>query len=846
MAEPGCTGGAFADTLPAMASTRFLGIDLGTTNSAAALFDGDQVQLVRTSAGGTLTPSIVRLDARGGVTVGARARRFLESDPKNTRGEFKRLMGTEHTVAFPAAKVKKTPTELSALVLASIRKDVEDQFGFVPTRAVITVPALFELPQSSATSEAARLAGFEKVELLQEPVASAIAAGWNVAEADARPWLVYDLGGGTFDVSLLETQDGLLRVVGHDGDNFLGGRDFDAAIVAHVLDALRGQGFEIDPADPDHATGLRRLRHLAEEAKIELSRAENTVITLPEAFQLPEGPVDVDVDVSRDDLVARVTPLIDRSIAVCMRLLADHGVKPGELGKIVMVGGPTVIPSLRERVGQALVAPFAQGLDPMTLVAQGAALFAASAGLSADVVASAPAAGVRLWLQYPTMTSDLAPFVAGKVLDLIGGKPAVDAVRVERASVPEGAGNGWESAWEMVEPDGSFLVNLDLRPRGSTQFRVRAVRNLPKEDKVEPVAVTPAEFTIVHGVTLQDPPLSRTVGIARADDLVHVYFPRGAPLPIRRSFALTVVETLQAGHATQSLRVPIVQGEFQKAHLCRLVGTLEIEAVLLKQNLPVGAEVEVALEMDRGGRLTAQAKLPGGQVFDEVAQLVAPQLTPEAMVDLASAVRVRLARAQAHAVRLLDARAITAGNDAERLLNEVGGLLRLAKGGDDDAAEKARRCIIEADGEVATVEASAAWPEMAEELQRVEDRTRGWVARYGSESERQALDDAIRRAHAALEARREAEVCRLQDVMEQLATSAWSRSPGAWQRSFAWLRARMSEVRDLRAAEAAVKRGEEARAKGDDAALEKACHELANLMSVSPADRRQAFGSGVR
>lgn len=822
-------------TFQAMSSIRFLGIDLGTTNSAAALFDGDQVSLVRTAAGGTLTPSIVRLDARGGVTVGARARRFLETDPKNTRGEFKRLMGTEHMIAFPAAKVEKSPVQLAALVLQSIRQDVQDQFGFAPLRAVITVPALFELPQSAATSEAARLAGFEKIELLQEPVASAIAAGWNAENADARPWLVYDLGGGTFDVSLLETHEGLLRVVGHDGDNFLGGRDFDGAIVSHVLDELRAQGIEIDPGDAAHATGLRRLRLLAEDAKIELSRTERAVITLPEAFQLPDASpssVDVDIEVTRDQLVARIAPLVDRSVAVCLRLLSNHGVKPGELGKIVMVGGPTVIPSLRERVGQALAAPFAQGLDPMTLVAQGAALFAASAGLSADIAPGIASSGVRLWLQYPTMTSDISPFLAGRALEV--GK--IDAVRAERAD----AGGGWQSPWEVVEADGTFLIGLDLRPRGSTTFRLQG----RLADAV--VEVSPAEFTIVHGVTLQDPPLSRTVGIARADDNVHVYFPRGAPLPIRRSFTLAVIETLLAGHESQTLRVPIVQGEFQKAHLCRLVGTLEIPASALKQNLNVGAEVEIALEMDRGGRLSASAKLPGGQVFDEVAQLVAPQVPPDAMVDLSNAIRVRLARAQGHAVRLLDARAISAANEAQRLLDEAAGLVRLARGGDADAAEKARRCIIEADGNVATVEASAAWPEMAEELQEVEDRARGWVARYGSPTERTALDDAIRRARLALEGRKEAELARLKEVMEQLCSSAWSRSPGAWTRAFGHWRSRLSEARDLRAAEACVRRGEEARAKGDDAALERVCQELADMMPVSARERRQAFGSGVR
>jgi molecular chaperone DnaK len=216
----------------------FLGIDLGTTNSAAAVFDGTQVHLVRNPQGTTLTPSIIRLDAKGNALVGNKARRMLEADPDNTRGEFKRLMGTGQQLEFPAAKKKLKPEELSAEVLKSLRADVQEQFGIAPARAVISVPALFELPQSSATSEAARLAGFERVELIQEPIASALAAGWTTDNA-AGSWMVYDLGGGTFDASLLETRDGLLRVVGHDGDNFLGGRDFDWAIVDWAIGELK-------------------------------------------------------------------------------------------------------------------------------------------------------------------------------------------------------------------------------------------------------------------------------------------------------------------------------------------------------------------------------------------------------------------------------------------------------------------------------------------------------------------------------------------------------------------------------------------------------------------------------
>src|SRR5882672_11503263 len=213
----------------------YVGIDLGTTNSAAAVFDGERVSVVRNAQGASVTPSVVRLDKQARVTVGTRARRFVEQDAANTAAEFKRLMGTGKAIEFPAAGTSKKPEELSAEILKALRQDITDQLGVGIERAVISVPALFELPQSAATSEAARLAGFARVELLQEPIASALAAGWRADSDGAGTWLVFDLGGGTFDASLLETRDGLLRVVGHDGDNFLGGRDFDGALVDWVL-----------------------------------------------------------------------------------------------------------------------------------------------------------------------------------------------------------------------------------------------------------------------------------------------------------------------------------------------------------------------------------------------------------------------------------------------------------------------------------------------------------------------------------------------------------------------------------------------------------------------------------
>src|SRR5580693_813660 len=300
----------------------YVGIDLGTTNSAAAVFDGELVSVVRNAQGATVTPSIVRIDKQGRITVGTRARRFVEQDSANTAAEFKRLMGTERAIEFPASGAKKKPEELSAEILKALRQDIADQLGVAVERAVISVPALFELPQSAATSEAARLAGFARVELLQEPIASALAAGWRADDDGAGTWLVFDLGGGTFDASLLETRDGLLRVVGHDGDNFLGGRDFDWAITEHLASRL-----SVVPqrSNPEHTAALRALRLAAEDAKIELSRGDRAQVTLAQPLRVDDQDVEVDLELDRATVERLCAPLIDRSLDVCVRLLSNNG-----------------------------------------------------------------------------------------------------------------------------------------------------------------------------------------------------------------------------------------------------------------------------------------------------------------------------------------------------------------------------------------------------------------------------------------------------------------------------------------------------------------------------------------
>ena len=820
-------------------SAFYLGIDLGTTNSVAAL--GSSVGLatpVRVAEGGVLLPSVVRIDARGTATVGGRARRFLESDPENTRGEFKRLMGSGKKLSFRAAKADKTPEELSALVLASLRSAAEQALGHPPQSCVITVPALFELPQTRATSEAARLAGFDVVEHLQEPVASALTAGWKSGE-DAAPWLVYDLGGGTFDVSLLETREGVLRVVDHDGDNFLGGRDMDTRLLEHVLAALgETYGRPFQRSDPALVTMARRLRSACEDAKLELGAGREAAVTLPEPIVVAGDEIVVDVPIDVKTFEAMVGPIVDRSADICLRLLARQGLEPAAVSRIVLVGGPTVMGSLRQRLVERLGIRLAADVDPMTAVAEGAALFAMEHDLTtstgprrADAKRGSPTPAAKaesLWLQYPSTSGDLHPYVVGRAP---AGK--IGAVKIERT---DGA---FASAEESLDEDGAFVVQVELRPRALCTFRITA-----KDRDGRPVLVTPDELTIRHGLSLADPPLSRTIGIALADGDVAVYFERGAPLPSRKTFRLRTSFDVRPGEKATALTVPIVQGEVERAHLCRLVGTIELRADALDKPLPSGSAVDVVLELDRGGKLTAAAHVPDrGVSFPGSLVLVAPDTTADELTTRLAALRKTTEELYT------DPRVDAAGKKrlvaVDGLLEDADREVEPARGGDADASEKLRRLLIEADGELTEVEARKVWPDLEDEAAASVSAAIHWVSRAGGETERRALDEAIRSLERARARKSAADFGKRLSAIRSLCDAAFMRTSEGISRMLDYAEGRIAELRDPRAGRALIEKGRAAFARSNLDEARKHTYAVLDLMPPEEQVRAKAHGSGV-
>lgn len=813
-----------------MPDSLFVGIDLGTTNSAAAVFDGERVTVVRNAQGGTVTPSVVRVDRQGRITVGTRARRFVETDPANTATEFKRLMGTGQQIELVAAGVRKKPEELSAEILKALRQDIADQLGVSVERAVISVPALFELPQSAATSEAARLAGFSRVELLQEPIASALAAGWRAEDDGGGSWLVFDLGGGTFDASLLETRDGLLRVIGHDGDNFLGGRDFDWAITEHLAAQLE---VPLSRKNPAHASALRTLRLAAEDAKIELSRAERVQVAPPQPLLVDGQELTVDLELDRATLERLTLPLCDRAVDVCLGLLRQHGVSPGQLAKVVLVGGPTMMPLLRQRVAARLEAPLAEGHDPMTLVAQGAALYAATANLDGRAAASSSTpTGKQVWLQYPAVSSDLTPHVVGRFL---GAEPpaTVQLVRGDGA---------WSSPAANVGPDGAFVTMVSLVPRKVSTFAL-----LAKGKDGAALAVTPAQISIVQGITIGDPPLSRTVGVALANGRVQTYLERGTPLPARRTFTHRTVETVARGTAESLLRIPIVQGEMAEAHLCRLIGTLDIGGAAVKETLPSGAAIEVTIELDRGGRMAARALVPAlDQVFEHVVHLLVPDAEPSALDAAIRDLRNQLQAARTDAFRHGLMQVLEKLDRLEERLAEAERDIDAAHGGDADAAQRARRALLDVDGAMADADLARKWPELEQKARDTQIAATSLVGAHGTAAEQSLLAEVMAAVDKARADRDASELERQLTLLQRLAIGAYQRTDEAWRGYFADAASEISRADDLPRANKLVSEGKTAMERGDTQELRRVVKALWQLLPEDSEARKRGFDSGVR
>jgi molecular chaperone DnaK len=347
---------------------RAVGIDLGTTNSCVCVLEGGEPTVIANAEGSRTTPSIVAFAKNGEVLVGEVAKRQAVTNPDRTIRSVKRQMGSTWTVDIDGKKY--TSQEISARVLMKLKRDAEAYLGETVTDAVITVPAYFNDAQRTATKEAGEIAGFNVLRIINEPTAAALAYGLDKGSKE-QTVLVFDLGGGTFDVSLLELAEGVIEVKATSGDNHLGGDDWDERIIDHLVKTFRGQ-YGIDLSQDKMA--MQRLKEAAEKAKIELSAATTSSINLPYITAGPSGPLHLDVNVSRAEFQRMTQDLLDRCKGPFEQAIKDAGIKLSNVDHVILVGGSTRMPAVSELVKQLTGKDPNKGVNPDEVVAVGAAL----------------------------------------------------------------------------------------------------------------------------------------------------------------------------------------------------------------------------------------------------------------------------------------------------------------------------------------------------------------------------------------------------------------------------------------------------------------------------------------
>jgi len=348
---------------------RAVGIDLGTTNSVVSVLEGGEPTVIANAEGSRTTPSIVAFAKNGEVLVGEVAKRQAVTNPDRTIRSVKREMGTNWTIDIDGKKY--TPQEISARVLMKLKRDAESYLGENITDAVITVPAYFNDAQRTATKEAGEIAGFNVLRIVNEPTAAALAYGLDKGSKE-QTVLVFDLGGGTFDVSLLELGEGVIEVKATAGDNHLGGDDWDDRIIDHLVKTFRGQ-HGIDLSQDKMA--MQRLKEAAEKAKIELSAAQTTSINLPYITAGPDGPLHLDTSLSRSEFQRITQDLLDRCKAPFEQAIRDASIKMADIDHVILVGGSTRMPAVSDLVKQLTGGREPnKGVNPDEVVAVGAAL----------------------------------------------------------------------------------------------------------------------------------------------------------------------------------------------------------------------------------------------------------------------------------------------------------------------------------------------------------------------------------------------------------------------------------------------------------------------------------------
>ncbi|MCF8255333.1 MAG: Hsp70 family protein [Bacteroidia bacterium] len=596
------------------------GIDLGTTNSAIAKFVKGEVEVFKNplETGKETLPSVVYYK-KDKVVVGTNARTYFERDAENVFGTFKRKMGTTESFKVKSINQSKTPIELSAEVLKELKGFVHSGESF--DAAVITIPASFDVIQSNATKEAGYLAGFKQVILLQEPIAASLAYANKHKERDLEngQWLVYDLGGGTFDVALIKIKDGEMKVLDHEGDNFLGGADFDNLIIEKLIIPYLNKNFTFNDLENEMKSRTGKLNKLyfrilklAEDAKITLSSRTSAEIEVRDITDDNGEEIDISIDITRSEFEGVIKEYIDKTLDMIKKILVRNSLKPSDIQFTLMVGGSTYTPYVRKRVEEILQIPINCDIDPTTAIAIGAAYYAGTKEKSFEQGDKKKAtSGIKVRLAYQKTSQEDEEILAGRI------EGNIDGLFYQITREDKGYDSGRKPLTNRISEDLPLVKNS----YNFFRFTVLDDKSNIVETDAELIGIAQGKYNVAgqplpHDICLEtdnDPELEAN------STKLDLFFQKNTILPQKRTKQYTLHKTILKG-GDDKIVINVLEGpQSALPEANQSIGYIEIDGSKVSRDILRGTEIEITLEMSESRDLKVTVYIPmSDQQFSEV------------------------------------------------------------------------------------------------------------------------------------------------------------------------------------------------------------------------------------
>ncbi|NQU83548.1 MAG: Hsp70 family protein, partial [Parcubacteria group bacterium] len=815
--------------------------------SEVAINNNGKIEIIKNIFGDEYTPSVFGIDKAKNKIVGKHAYERLykdasENEFKNHKSEIKRLMGTSETTHFERTGLDLTPEEISAEILKSLKEDILRKYpDFNTSTAVITVPAAFSILQSEATKRAGNLAGFKHVVLLQEPIAAAVAYGFGNAKNEN--WLIYDFGGGTFDSALVSLKDGVLSVLGHSGNNFLGGKNIDWEIVDKIIVPKIIEKFTLDNfnrGNKKYQVTFANLKYIAETAKIYLSQFEKGSIEIDNIGKDDDDKeIYLLIDFSRKEFEELIKPLIDQTIKLAKETLKESGIKNNDVKKTILVGGPTQIPYIRERLKNDLKISVDSSADPLTVVARGAAIFAISQKIPKKILNSKIKKGVReLNLHYETLTSETEQMITGAVNELKDTNNEYYIQIQSESKIYSGS--------KIKLKNGKFSDTVAIEPNKSNLYWIYL---FDKDGSVVPV--DPDSFTITNGLSVPGAPLPHSIGIVLAQKDIknnfvvsnerEIIWEKGSSLPLNHHGTYKTVRKLKKND-DNPLNIFIDQGESdipdENTYVCQVL----IRGEDLPYDLPEKTEVEITVELDESRQISVTVDIPLIDLIIKECRTSKDEVIDMKNLEIEFNVQKEKARTISENCTAEERKTI------EDMIQSVKTSVNNAHI-DEDEKQKARSEMKNLKITLGKIEKEKEMPQLIKEFNNELESTYKLVNEYGDEKDKDSNNDQLSKMKAegkkAIDNKDKTLLSKINEQITKLGIKAWFSNSQTWHYYFQQLRSENHNFSNEKESQYYFDKGQKAIESGNEEELKRCVQSLWSLLPKEEQVKAKKNLSGI-